>query len=246
MAKVATVPVSLTRVQQEGVKLLTPLEQDVKALRVTTAEEYEAADMLLSDIGRARRQWRLKIDPILSPLKQAIDKAKEAMMGAKALDAEVDGPFTLLEERVKKVMRDYKLEERRQLQAAKDAQDAAIEQDRLKLVELTRKEELAKTAALRMRLGLQRSIVEAHAQELESTPKEAPVKAASSQARNVRKWRVTDVAAVLAGILEGSIPDDVMVVDSAAVGRHYRDSAETVESWPGFEGFDDVVIARRG
>lgn len=237
---------SLQTIERRGLQLTMPLQRSVQGLTITDEESYLQADSLLGRIVTARRTWEAEIGPILRPLKKAIDAAKEAMLGAKKLDAKVDGPLGLMESQVKLVMRDYKIEEARQIREAEDAR----EQERRRLDEERRKAELTAAAAkpnsIKARLADARTAaIQEQEQALDQQEESAPVKGSTSTTRTTKSWRITDKTLFLKGILLGKIPDDMVSINTVLVGKQFRDDPTVLTAWPGIELYDDVSIVRR-
>lgn len=232
---------TLVKIKREGLARLTPLEADVLQLKLRTDDDYDKADTLLSDIRRARRDWAGKIDPILDPLSLATRNLQ-------ALNREVDRPLETLEATVKGKMKAFKQEESRRLQEAEHERQEAQRQTQRRLDEAAAILDAAKTKPFKARMEAKVQAIETELAVIEEAPRVQQVKAVSSTARTVKRWRIADLAAILQGVLDGSIPDDIMVVASTAVERNFKGEAgkALVASWPGFEVYDDVIIAGRG
>lgn len=231
-------------VRIQGLKLLTPLRPLIAALSVTDADSYLEADGLLGRVKHARATWVAKFGPILQPLKAAEKNIKQALRGAKDLDAEVDGPLEQMELSIKEAMRQYKLKEQLQLQEAEEERRRKVEAMRLEAEEKERKALLAKTPQMKAKLAQSRQDLLIAAELVEDEPV-TPIRGAASTSRSVRKWRVKDMKALLRGVLSGEVPADVIVTADPVIGRYWSSDRAIVEAWPGMEGFDDVIIARR-
>jgi hypothetical protein len=234
--KKVEIPKGLVKVQTAGIKLVSPLQADVEALTVTDEEEYAAADMLLADITRAQKEWAKRIDPILKPLQETVKSAKQALAGAQALDKEVAGPLAVMTMRVKIQMGDY---QRLKLEAEQEAREAAA---MAKEQAERAKEQLAAAAkggAPKKTVQRLEAAVEAAVEDVEAAPLPERTKASNSTVRKVRKVRCVDLKKALQGIIDGVIPENIIIVSLSA----HEDSV--IETWPGFEGYDDVVIARK-
>lgn len=231
-------PVTLARVRKEALALAPPLSVLVTHLQVTTEEEYQIADSYLSRVSEAQKAVKAKIDPIVNPVEDAIKSLKKSIAAAKALEKEAMRPLDALEAGIKAKMRDYKIEEARLLREA--------ETERLRLeaqiTEQLAKEEAARTAPMRARAAEKRAVLEEQYVQQETPTK---VIAASSSARTSRKPAVASLAHFLDGIAKGYIPQDCIQIMPGVLQRYYRDDPEGVESWPGIEIVDDVVIAKR-
>lgn len=271
----AAVPVSpeLVKARVAGSSLISPLKKDVDALVVKTAEDYQQADFLIARIAAARTTWRTKMDPILNPLQDAIDKAKLAMAGAKALDKEVDGPLAELETTVKNVMADYKLEEARLANERQRLADEAAAALRRQAAQKALQANAAATPQLKARLEQARADLEQHAAFVEQKAEQenAPVQTAASTARFQKKIRIADPLKFIGSMVDyepkagiyrmqtppltlltkkiknGLLVDEDSAVDvlTTELNKIYKAMPGIALSWPGVEEYDDVTIARR-
>jgi hypothetical protein len=231
-------PTTLARVRKETLALATPLRSAVDDLEVTTEEEYQIADGYLSRIADAQRAVKAKIDPITKPVEQSIKLLKQSIDAAKKLEKEALAPLQALEAGVKSKMRDFKIEETRRLRES-EAERLRIENE---IAEQLRREEQARTAPMRARAAQKREELEQQYVEQETPTK---VMAASSSARVSRKPAILSLKAFLKGIADGFVPEECIEVKPGVLQRYYKDDPEGVESWPGVQIVDDVVIAKR-
>jgi len=242
-AQIKPLPPQLIKVEGKGSRLLAPLSEAVADLDIRDDATYQEADELLAGIVRARREW--KEDPGMygtSAKLGTIPLQKQALDQLYDLNRRIDRPMEELEGKVRQAMRAFKLAEQRQLAAA----EAKAEQDRIRLTEQLRetaeREQSAGTSKLRGRLAQTRERLESQIEQIEEEAP-APVQAAHSATRTVKRWRQTGkLQDILRAVLAGKIPIDAVTVDEAAINGRYR---ADVGSWPGFEEYTDVVIAAR-
>lgn len=248
--KAVAVPASLRTIEHEGFKLVTPLQREVEGLTITDAASYLAADALLGRVVAARKRWAAEMDPILTPAKVTVSEAKKTLAGAQALAAKVDGPLGDLELRMKAEMRDYKIEEIRQI----EEQDRVREQEKLRLQEQERKarevSEAPTASPLKARLAAARATTAVEQiEELEQEDTPAPVKAEMSTTRRTPSWRITDTTAFVQQWLQeqmvGSMPSDAVIINTAAISRVFRATPELLDSWPGIERYDEISVVRK-
>lgn len=263
---------ALVRARTEGIQLVSPLKPAVDALigqNILTDEDYIHADALLARIKTARALWATKLSPIRGPIDKAITELKNSLVGVKALDAEVDGPLAILQEKVRGAMTSYKIEEARQIQEAQEKADAEAQRIRDEANRKAQQATQAKTPQLRAKLEQARADLEVKATQVETqTP--IPVQGASSSTRSVQKVRISDPVAFVAalkayspraGIYElghppltilthktlrsGEMREDDSPLDAmrAEVSKIFSVQPGVVASWPGVEVFDDVIIA---
>lgn len=263
----------MIRKRAEGMALIAPLKPKVVALTITCDADYLMADHLLNDIKTKRAIWATKIDPIRDPILEAIEKLKLSLVGVKALDTEVDTPMAMLEGDVKEKMKDYKIEEARQIREARQLQDEAARKLREDAEKKRVQEEAARTPQMKAKLAQARADLETQAQIVEMpTQATTPVKAVSSTVRTVQKVRVHDVDAFLsalahynpvAGVYKMKLPPMSLITlhtqrtgeqvaegsaldkIEAEISKIFSTQPGVVTSWPGVELYDDVIIAGR-
>lgn len=260
---------ALIKARSEGITLVSPLKPLVTALQIVDDESYIHADALLSRIKTARALWASKMEPIRGPIDKAISELKNSLIGIKALDVEVDGPLEMLQESVRTDMKNYKIEENRQIEASGREQEQQAE----KIREMARQKEVqaaaAKTPQLKAKLEQARADLETTATLVENNTL-SPVQAASSSTRTVQKIRIHDPKAFLAaikaytpraGIYELGHPpmtilthktsrlgemkeeDSALDVMRAEVSKIFSVQPGVVLTWPGVEVYNDVIIA---
>lgn len=260
---------ALVKVRTEGIQLLSPLKPEVERLIITDDEGYIHADALLARIKTARALWASKMSPIRGPIDKAITELKNSLVGIKALDVEVDGPMEILQEKVRRAMTDYKIEEARQIAAAALEREQQASRIRQQAALKEQQASAAKTPQLKAKLEQARADLEATATLVEAqTP--TPVQAASSSTRSVQKVRISDPVAFVAalkayqpraGIYElghppltilthktlrnGEMREEDSPLDAmrAEVSKIFSVQPGVVASWPGVEVYQDIIIA---
>lgn len=225
---------SIQKARDEGLSLIDPLRAAVAEMHITTEDEYLVADAMLGRIQAARKRWSARIGLIIDPLWEALKSGRE-------LKNEVDKPLEEFEGKVKVAMKSFKLEEQRQIQAAKD------EEDRLRQ-EAEQKEQAAaaaKTVPMKERLNEARRKMEDKADD--ASAKQIPVAANASATRMSKKWRVTDADAFIKGVSLGVIPQMALSVNTVGVNGIFKAKGghEVVAAWPGVEVYDDIDIVGR-
>lgn len=204
--------------------LVPTIEQQITALGTIEDEDgYLAADKLFGRVKDARKAWGGRMEEIIRPIRTGLDKLYK-------LNRDVDKPLAALETLIEGKMKAFKLLEARRVQ--QELEQAAAERERLlkqqaKTVSPTKQQDIA----------AQLESVEAFEPEV--------VKGANSASRTVRKIRVKDLKALCQGIGDGLIPVEFVQAHMPAIHAAFKDDAETVESWPGLEGYDDVDIRSR-
>lgn len=246
MATTILQPKVVTETKKEIAALTAPVLHHLAALQITDADSYLKADGLLSRIRTARKSIIEKLSPIFDPIERAFKEMKEARSAVSKLQDELDAPLAQGELQIKGLMREYKMEEARQIAVAEDKKRQEKEKaDRL-LREAQEKEANARTAAMRARLAQKRVEAESKVEEVDGREEEAPVKAAASSTRTVIKWRVTDFRKVLQGVLDGKIPEEMVSVNITVGNQCLKLDKEEMRQWSGIEIYDDVQIVGRG
>lgn len=233
-----TTRVDPQKIQQEGLQLLTPIQAEVVALHVRTAEDYLAADGVLHRIRVARKTWGDRMEKIIRPIRTGLDEVYK-------LNRDVDRPMEVLESRVKDAMKMFKLAEQRALQAAEDARRAEEDRLRREAEEKRQAAEHATTAQMRDKLTAQAQRAEAQSETAAQEELPEAVHGMSSTTRPLKKVRVTDLTAFLQGIIDGYIPDDYVAIIQSKLNTALREDPEGMKAWPGVEVYDDVQIVGR-
>lgn len=252
-------PTDTLSVRTAGLQLLTPLKATVSALSITSASDYLDADEALGKIRNSRAKWQQLMEPISGPLERAMKELKESQKGVKSLNAAIDGPMEGLELKVKGLMRQFKIEEQRQLQEAETERQAQLARLAREVAQKAAQEAAAKTAPMRAKLAQKRAELEAEAESVRADPEVNlnPVKGGSSTARHTLKPQITNLEAFVAAIrnyepkadlYEFSHPPlSIIKVEmlQTALMAIYRQTPGIVKSWPGVTIVDDVIIAGR-
>lgn len=244
-------PAELAKTRTTMLATLPPLQAEVQGLTVTTDEEYQYADHLLTRV-RASRAWWLEGDPNPKSkwrgINQIIKPFYEGLQGLYELRTEGSKPHDEMEAYVKGQMKAFKVAEATRL--AEERQAKYEEEVRLQkaIEDAKRKEDAAKTVQTRTNIIEKRMNLEQQKRDIE---KEVPtaVKAARSSARTIRKPVVKDFIAFVTGIValadDESVPLDLLMVNTTRLAQLWKDNPELVAQLPGIEIESEIVIAGR-
>ena len=199
-------------------------------LQITTGEDYHKADEILHSIKVAGKRAEEPFDEVIEQVRPGMDKLY-------AIRRAVLNPLLDLEMAVKEKMRVWQVEER--------ARIAKEERERKEREERAKREEEARRPRVEMpqppiQLNIPPEIVPAP-----FTPPPQPIRAASSTARPVRKWRVTDFALLLQAVQLGMVPVEALQVNERYFNDQMRNDQAVIDTWPGAETFEDVQIIGR-
>jgi hypothetical protein len=229
---------TLIKARSEGMGLLSPLKSEVLSLEIQDEEGYQMADILLSRVMTARKTWLGRINPIVKPIYDSLQLLY-------ALRGDFDDPMKEYEAAIKGKMKTYKLEEARQLRIAEDARLKKIDDDRRAAEEKQAKADAAKTKGMKQKLETQAAALIQNAEILEVGGPAQGATATHSTVRSKKKAEVTDLVALLKGIIAGKVPDDLISINQVELNSAYRIDAEEVASWPGITIVDDINISGR-
>jgi hypothetical protein len=235
--KAITLPTKLPT-KDEGLQLVQPLQDAVKALHILSEEHYQEADRLLARVTTAKRVWDEKMEPIIRPIRQGLDNLY-------ALNREILKPLDQMAEDIKNEMKTFK---RKELQALQEASRKKAEEEERLRREAQEKEEAAeraKTPQMRGKLQAQAERAQQQAEAVAQTAIPAPVRAEASSVRPVRKVRVADLNAFLRGIIDGYIPSEAVSVAQPVLNQAFKDDPDGMQAWPGVEVYDDIQIVGR-
>lgn len=231
---------AIATTKKEGENLLVPLQPLIANLSIVDEESYLEADGLLGRIRTNRAKWKLRISRILDPAKTVYDEARK-------LRDEVDKPLESMETTVKTTMMDYKRAEARQLNEAREAQEREAHRLQQEIEAKERKEAAARTRPMREKIARTVNELRARQEEVEAIPQPAVAKGVSSSTRTVKRIRLLDIRTVMAGILNGEIPDDVIItsLNTVVLMTYLRANEAAVKSWAGLEVYEDITIVGR-
>ena len=211
-----------------------------KDLVVSTTDQYHTADDILHKIKVAQKRAG-------EPFEEAIRPTQQGLAGLYAIRREVENPLIDLEVVVKEKMRVYKIEEHKRLQAER------LEQERLQREEQRRldkaEEEHQRLASAMVSsagaVAITFDNVESTVVAIPTAPVSQPVRAASSSARAIKRWRVTDFGLLVHAVDLGMVPEDILLIESNFVNQQLRIDSTVIDEWPGMETYDDFQIAGR-
>lgn len=230
----------LVQQRQHGLAVISPIKQRVTAMVVKTADDYEMASEALASIRQARKDWEGRLNPIIEPIRASLD----LLYG---LRKDILTPLDELEGMVKERMKAFKLEEARQLQATKEAEEKERQRLEAEAQKKAQAEASAKTQAMRTKLANQRAELEQKLASAKHAPVAAPVKSSRSVARKVTKPVVKDKLALLAHVLANPDLCELIDVNSGQLYAYYQLEQPKVGPWlPGVEIEEDITIAGRG
>lgn len=198
-----------------------------KDLAVETEPQYHSADEILHKIKVAQKRLDQPFEDVIRPVRQGLD-------GVYAIRREVENPLIDLERTVKEKMRAYKLAEAERIR--KEEAERARVQREAEAAERRRVAALPKEAPAEP----QAEIVVLH-----PTPVMAPVRAASSSARTIKRWRVYDFEQVIECVKLGLAPVEWLQINAVAVEKAFKLNPALIDEVSGMECYDDIQIAGR-
>lgn len=238
MAPVIPVPEqNLVKARAEAITTIGPLRGLADTLVIETEEDYIAADGDLQRISKARRWWDAKANEIISPARKVLDLLYD-------LRNEFSKPLEADEKTIKGKMVDFKTRERNQLRIAEEKRQEDIRKTRELAEEKERKAAAARTKPMQTKLAIQAAELQQVVAMQEVAGPAEEVKAEGSSVRSKKVAQVKDLKAMLAGIISGEIPDDIISINQTELNTAYRLEAAIVAAWPGIEIVDEITIAR--
>jgi len=233
-------PAQLAMLRRESQPVVKHMLDQIEDLVVEEPAQYAIADSLLSKITSAKRIVEGKFRPMLDHFNRGLGLLRG--LQHELLDPLVEGEKSLREK-----MRQFKIEEQRQIYEAQRVQ--AAEAARIRREEEEKERQLAAARTTQMREKIQAKAAELATQRMmvESAPEPEIVKVAGSTTRKVRKWRVVDMAALAASAIdpEGVVPIEVLMVNAEVVNTQFRVDPVGVAEWPGIGIWEDIVIVGR-
>jgi hypothetical protein len=236
----------LNQARKQGLSIASGILARATGMVVASKEEYDAADVVLARLRDKRVHIMSKL---IDPLKKPINEAHDRVM---ALEHELVDPLTAAEKILKNKMGLWAQRERRIAQERADAERQERERLEAEQREKQREADRAQAAGKLSRAQILRHEATELADQAEemaaAPPVQAQTQAARSTAVTIKKWRVSDLHAVLQGILNGVTPEGIVQVNAVVVNQYMRGdpSGEVVGGWPGMEVYDDVQIRGKG
>lgn len=186
---------------------------------ITSDDDFAAWDEVLGRIRGFNGWW----EPLI---RKPIDHIRAGLDALYEVNREVTKPIAVVEAKIKEGMRQWqlqKLEEKRKL-------EQELENKRRQL------EQKAQTPRVQEQIEqLDYSIEQVQAVPLSD--------AEFSHARVGKVWEVQDMAAFLRAVVSGLIPVETIMLNEKQINTYFRQSQETVASWPGVTVKDNVTIA---
>lgn len=220
-AALALLPPAAQKLKPQGLKMIPPLSQEVDALDIQSEQDYADADNLLGMIQAARTGWDNKLQPIIRPI-------SDGLQALYALSREIDRPLGSLEKIVKAKMQGWQLAKVQQRRLAE------AETERLRV-----QAEAARTAPMKAKVEKKLELAVAAVAEA------APTKGEHSGVRMVKKYRIIDSAALLAGIVDGDVPSDVVEFDTVRLNHYFKHEPGLMKTWKGVEFYEEPDIYGR-
>ncbi len=235
----------LVRIKAESTKLVPDIVARASDLVIITEEDYAQVDADLQRLTGAEKKITLKFRGT-AKLPGPITTIRAGLDQLYALERELMNPLKEARVIVTRKMADWKLEERRQIQAVEDAQLRAQALLRQQAEEAERK--AAEASNARTRVALESKAAQL-LEKADAVAEEVPLetKVVGSTDRFVVKVRVTDIKLLAKGVGMGLIPTEVLTLVQSALSKLLKDDEETVRAWSdyGVEVYDDAIIVRK-
>lgn len=247
MAPEAPLPPAVAKKQRENLAVVSPLQARFNQIVVKDEASCQEMDALMGDVVQARRGWG-SIWAVIH--KESIEPIMKGINALHGVNRTIDGPLGLLEGAAKAAIKTFRVADQRRIEAAR------VESDRLnrEAEELQARIDSARTLTQRAKLVEKMEVIETKA--VKALDAQVPVQTENSGNRTKPAWRLIgselesdDVPpsfmAMLEGIILGHIPPQAVCLDTKFINEVFRGEPKVVESWPGFEVFDDIQIVRK-
>jgi hypothetical protein len=211
----------------------------VSAQMITDNSTYCVFDMFLVYIGNGRKQIADKLDPMIKPIREGLDRLYK-------LRRDLMGPFDQAEEIVKGKMAGWQESERRRI--AEEERKAREEQERQERAQREAEEAARKAkseaerqaASIRMAQA-QENLTRAH-DRLVTATNQRPVKASGSKVTVKKTWEVEDFDAFFQAVVAGQIPKICIQVNEEVMDTYWASDRGIVLSWPGLKMVEKTII----
>ena len=212
-----------------------------KDMVIVTEADYHKADDILHKIKVVQKRAGEPLEEVIRPVRQGLD-------GVYAINRAIQNPLLDVEVVVKEKMRVWKIAEMDRVRKAREEEDRRQREYR----EQVRREQ---EAADKLRAEANRApapqpfevaqdaTVETYA--VPAAPLPQPIRAASSTARQIKKWRVADLELLVKAVELGIAPVEMVMVNAIAMNDLFKRDPAAVEAFPGVETYMDIQISGR-
>jgi hypothetical protein len=212
-----------------------------KDLVIVTEADYHTADDILHKIKVIQKRAGEPLEEVIRPVRQGLD-------GVYAINRAIQDPLLDGEVIVKEKMRVWKIAEMDRVRKSREEE----ERRQREYQEQVRREQ---EAADKLRAEAnqvpapqpfevaQDATGEVYA--IPATPLPQPIRAASSTARQVKRWRVTDLELLVKAVELGMVPVEMVMVNVVAMNDLFKRDPAAVEGFPGVETYMDIQISGR-
>lgn len=211
-------------------------------LTITDQMGYVAADEILHQIKVAQKYVEEPFDEVIKPIRGPLDRIY-------AIKRTISNPLLDIEVVVKEKMRQYQITERKRID---DEQKARLGEARL-IAAMNPPPSppftLLPAPGIQVPAGLFDSFQRVTPDStvitvaIPSVPPPQPPRAASSTARTIKRWRVTDFELLLEGFKLGMVPAEMFQINPDAAQTALNNGV--IDTYPGVESYDDVQIIGR-
>lgn len=231
---------TLIKARTEGLALIESLRSRLKGFKIATPDDYSEGDLMLAEIQKAKKGWKVRIAEITDPLKVAMDSVK-------LLASDISKPYDEMEAQVKDEMKAFEVNRRRLEMEADRRKQAAIEKAQQEERERLAALEKARTKPMKDKIREQVATVQQKMSDLQAEPTNTAVKSAHSMVKTYKKWRVTDIRAVLIAVVNGELDIEMLEISSVTVTQLMRDAQPPAGPWlPGIEVYEEIDISGKG
>jgi|SRR5271155_199934 hypothetical protein len=232
-------PQELTTTKDAVTAITTPVLTDANYLAITDQVSYSTGDLQLLRIRDTRKLVNEKLDPIIRPI-------YDWLQSWYSLKRELSDPLDIAEQGLKQKMSTFQFE----LLKKKQESQRLIDEETRRLsqqaqAELTKSHDTGLSAIERARAKVKAQQTVTQAKEVAQTTTVAPVRAANSSVIPTTIWEVTDFKAFLKGIVDGTIPEEMVTVQSVNMNAMWKMNKEKVKGWPGVGAVEGVRIVGR-
>lgn len=235
---------SVSEAQQganKAIALLPTYQAKVEELVVQSDDDYALADALLGQVNDLRKGWagiwkRIQ-EKTIKPIRSGLEELY-------ALDRGVDKPLEALATGIRAKMTGYQREKLRIQQAKEREEQERREQLQREAEEKRKKAEAAATPQLRSRFANQAAQLEVEVGRIDVFEPVQLATGTSSAPRREKKVAI-DLANLLVGIIEGSVPEAAVVVQEQWILRQWKQDPDAVEKWPGVSIVEDINVVSR-
>ena len=240
MIPTTSTPIDIEITRGELAQTTAPVLSCANTITITDQDTYQLADNYLKFVRDAKSAVEEKLSPIIRPV-------YEGLQALYTLRRELTDPLDQAETRLRTSMSQFLTQERKRLAELERVRQTEIErvareaeQTRLAARHISKSDPIARAkAALQAKRTIQAAVA------IVPPPPPPPTRASHSSGVPVENWQVSDTRAFLQGVIDGTIPEEMIAIHTVNINAMWRMNKNKVKGWPGVKIVESTQIRGR-